>query len=131
MVIDTSALVAIILGEPTAEVLGPLVLQSEALMSAPNLLEAHMVLRKFLGDDVNSVIASCIADLGVTVIAFGDGHAAEACRAFDLYGKGRHPSALNFGDCMAYALAKVSGQSLLFTGADFAGTDIPTAMDSL
>lgn len=128
MVIDTSALVAIILGEPLADVLGPLVLESEALISAISLLEAHMVLRKYLGDDAGSAIAGCIADLDVTVIPFGEVHTTEACRAFDRYGKGRHPAALNFGDCMSYALAKVSGQTLLFTGEDFAGTDIPSAL---
>ena len=128
MVLDTSALVAIILGEPSAEVFGGLVVRSEAVMAAPNVLEAHLVLRKYLGDDANPVITSFLAKLKVAVIPFGEEHSAEATRAFDRFGKGRHPAALNFGDCMAYALAKVSGQALLFADADFALTDIPAAL---
>ena len=128
MVVDTSALVAIILGEPQAEQFGALVMESEAVISAPNVLEAHKVLKKYFGDDTHRIIASYLSKLNIGILPFGEQHATEATRAFDRFGKGRHPAALNFGDCMAYALAKVSGQPLLFAGADFAGTDIPAAL---
>jgi ribonuclease VapC len=128
VVVDTSALLAIVLGEPLADVLGPMVLESPSIIAAPSVLEAHLVLRKYLGDDSSSIIARFIADLDITIREFSAEHAGEAARAFDRFGKGHHPSALNFGDCMAYALAKVSGQALLFTGADFSDTDVLQAL---
>ena len=124
MVVDTSALVAIILEEPGHDSLGRKILESEAVMAAPNVLEAHMVLAKFLGPDVGLVLKTQLAELGITVIPFTSIHAVAASEAFERYGKGRHPASLNFGDCMAYALAKVAGAPILFTGNDFTRTDI-------
>lgn len=66
-------------------------------------------------------------DLGIVVIPFDEEHALEAAKAFARFGKGRHPAALNFGDCMSYAVAKLAGQPLLCTGKDFAKTGIPLA----
>jgi ribonuclease VapC len=66
--------------------------------------------------------------LGISVVEFGSKELDEARRAFALYGKGRHPARLNFGDCMAYALAKSHGEPLLFKGDDFARTDVEPAL---
>ncbi len=64
----------------------------------------------------------------MVAIPFEDRHWGAAAEAFIVYGKGRHPAALNFGDCMTYATARLSGNPLLFVGEDFAKTDIPSAI---
>jgi ribonuclease VapC len=68
-----------------------------------------------------------IESLGLAMVAFTPDHARAAQTAFMTYGKGRHPAALNFGDCMSYAVAKVAGRALLFTGGEFALTDVAVA----
>lgn len=124
MVLETSAFVAILQFEPErAALLGKLV-PSGAIMAAPSALEAHMVLRKHYGDRTADVIRGKLVELGIAVVPFAPEHVEEATRAFDRYGKGRHPAGLNFGDCIAYALAKVSGRPLLFVGDDFSKTDV-------
>ena len=68
-----------------------------------------------------------IARFGIRVVAFTESQALIARQAFERYGKGRHPAQLNFGDCIAYALAKETGEELLFKGTDFGQTDIAVA----
>lgn len=65
----------------------------------------------------------------LSLIAFGPDHSSIAREAFRRYGRGRHPAALNFGDCMAYAVARVAGESPLYEGDDFSQTDIASALD--
>ena len=96
-------------------------------MAAPTVLEVLFVLRKFLEGDTERTIQECLDRFGISIVAFTADHAWLASRAFELFGKGRHPAALNFGDCIAYALAKSSGQPLLYTGKDFGLTDIARA----
>jgi ribonuclease VapC len=127
MVIDTSALVAILQFEQNRPELLRKVLLEGASMAAPNALETHMVLRKLYADRTASVIKEKFGELGIVVVPFSPEHTEEATRAFDRFGKGRHPAGLNFGDCIAYALARVSGQPLLFTGDDFSKTDVRVA----
>ena len=127
MVVDTSVLVAIMRSEPGWEALAKLLRTTSSTISAPNRLELHMVVSKWLGSSAQIEVDRKLADLGVRVVAFDEVHSTEACRAFDRFGKGRHAAALNFGDCIAYALAKVSNQPLLFVGEDFAKTDIRVA----
>lgn len=127
MVVDTSAFVAILQKEATHVELLRKIVGAQAVMSAPNALEAHMVLRKFHGDGTALVVRGNLLDFGITIVPFSAEHAEEAARAFDRFGKGRHPAALDFGDCIAYALARVSGQPLLFTGDDFSKTDVRVA----
>ena len=124
MVIDTSAIVAILLNEPLADLLGPTILAAEAEMAAPSYLEAHMVLKKHFGDQTDFVLGSRCRDLGIRIVEFNAEHALPAARAFDTYGKGRHPAGLNFGDCISYGVAKASRQTLLYVGDDFSLTDI-------
>jgi ribonuclease VapC len=127
MVIDTSAFVAILQFEPNRHTLLERILLEGGSMAAPNALETHIVLKKLYGERTEDVIREKFGELGIVVVPFTPEHAEEACRAFDRFGKGRHPTALNFGDCVAYALARVSGQSLLFTGEDFSKTDVKPA----
>ena len=127
LIIDTSAFVAIVQDEPPRATLLTKLIGSGALMAAPSVLEAHLVLKKYHGESTASLIRQSLIDFGVTVVPFTPEHADEAARAFDRFGKGRHPAGLNFGDCVAYALAQVSGQALLFVGDDFTKTDVRAA----
>lgn len=128
MILDASALVAILIEEPSKERLIAEVLDNETFISAPTLLETYMVLKKYLGDATESELARTLNELGVRVVDFTAEQAVFAARAFDQYGKGRHPAALNFGDCIAYAVAKSSNQKLLFVGSDFSQTDVSPAL---
>lgn len=128
MVIDSSALLTIQLKELGYEALfGKIASAEVALIGAPTLLEAAMVLSSRLGRDPRPVLASSLRELRVQIAPFTEDHYHAAVDAFLRYGKGRHPAALNFGDCISYAYAWVSGLPLLYTGNDFARTDIAAA----
>lgn len=127
LTIDTSAFVAILRFETSRPILLAKLLSEEAIMAAPNVLEAHMVLKNDYGERTADVIREKFRELGIASVPFTPEHADEAARAFDRFGKGNHPAKLNFGDCVAYALAKVSGQALLFVSDDFSKTDIRVA----
>jgi ribonuclease VapC len=86
-----------------------------------------MVLSARTGRDARGEIARSLRRLQILVIPFTEEHFEVAADAFHRYGKGRHPAALNFGDCMSYAVAAVGGFPLLYTGNDFAQTDIQAA----
>jgi ribonuclease VapC len=75
-------------------------------------------------------VASLLRELDVTTVPFTAEHHDVATRAFERYGRGRHKAALNFGDCMSYAVARLAGSPLLCTGSDFAKTDINLAVDA-
>jgi ribonuclease VapC len=75
----------------------------------------------------HSTVQRLLEELGVHVVPFGEAEWPIAVDAFSRYGRGRHPAALNFGDCLAYAAAAAAGDGLLFVGDDFARTDIPAA----
>lgn len=128
MVIDSSALVAIMLGEPSRAALITEVVRGETVIAAPSLLETHMVLKKHFGDATADQIGRALDEFGIQVVEFTPEQAVVAARAFDQYGEGRHPASLNFGDCIAYALAKSTHQRLLFVGQDFAQTDVRPAL---
>jgi ribonuclease VapC len=86
-----------------------------------------MVLTSRLGRDARPTIAAFLRRLDAEVVPFNREHLDAATTAFLRFGRGRHPAALNFGDCMAYAIASVAGMPLLFTGDDFSRTDIAPA----
>ena len=86
-----------------------------------------MVLASRAGRDVRSQLAAFFRRRGVAIVPFTEEHFQVATEAFLRFGKGRHPAKLNFGDCMAYAVAAVAGMPLPYTGKDFAQTDIPAA----
>jgi ribonuclease VapC len=125
MVIDTSAIVAILFGEPEARRFAHAIDQdSLRLMSAVSVLEATMVVESELGEAGGRELDLLLHRAGIEVVGFLPEQLDAARHAFRAYGKGRHPAGLNFGDCFSYALAKSAGQSLLFKGNDFARTDV-------
>ena len=127
MVVDTSALVAIFLGEPDRSVFLRAITESDrTLISAANVLESGIVIETRRGDAAGREFDLFLARAAIE-IAPADADQIEIARiAWLKYGKGRHPAGLNFGDCFAYALAKISGMPLLAKGNDFARTDIQT-----
>jgi ribonuclease VapC len=126
MVIDTSAVVAILFGEPEAEAFAQTIEQDPVrLMSAASVLEAAIVVESELGDPGARELDLLLYKAGITVVPFSPEHLAAARHAFRVFGKGRHAAALNFGDCFSYALSKSTGEPLLFKGADFPHTDLP------
>jgi ribonuclease VapC len=128
VIVDSSALLAIQLKEHGWETLVAKLADAEVtLISAPTLLETAMVLSGRTGADSRLLIAGLLREFGVQVSPFTEDHYHAAIDAFLRYGKGRHPAALNFGDCMTYAVAAVAGLPLLYTGKDFARTDIAAA----
>jgi ribonuclease VapC len=125
VVVDSSVLVAILLSESGAEALLARLLQTDdLLLAAPSLVEVGMVLTHRLKGDAMAVLADFIEALGIEVIPFSSVHAQRALEAFGRFGKGRHPAALNLGDCMVYAVAHLGNQPVLFVGNDFAQTDV-------
>ncbi len=126
MVIDSSALVAIFLAEPERANYLALIEDSEVrLISAVNVFEAAMVLESRRGDAMGRELDLFIIRQQLEIVPFDADHIAIARQAFRRFGKGQHPAALNFGDCFAYALAKLRGEPLLAKGNDFRKTDIP------
>jgi ribonuclease VapC len=125
MVIDTSALVAIFLGEPERKLLLDLFLQAETRMiSAATVLEAGIVLEARRGESAGPEFDLLLVRANLQIVAVDSEQTEIARSAWRKYGKGRHPAGLNFGDCFAYALAKFAGEPLLAKGTDFAATDI-------
>jgi ribonuclease VapC len=128
MVLDSSALVAIHLREPGHERLIDKIDAAEVVVvGVPTLLETAMVLTARLGQDARPILFAFLRRLEAEVIPFNEEHLDAAATAFIRFGRGRHPAALNFGDCMSYAVASVAGMPLLSTGEDFRRTDIPPA----
>lgn len=125
MVLDASAIVAIIEEEPGSEELVRRLDEAESVVvGAPTLVETALVLTSRLRRDARPVLAGFLHNSEVEVIPFTEEHYRVAVDAFQRYGKGRHPAALNFGDCLTYAVAQIAGMPLLFTGDDFSKTDI-------
>lgn len=127
MVIDTSALLAIALGEPSRERLLDVVeTAKDRIVSSVSLLEAGMVLRARLGESAVALLYQLMAELVSEVAPFDEIQARLAVAAFERFGKGMgHPAHLNFGKCAVYGLAVSRGESVLATGNDFAATDLP------
>jgi ribonuclease VapC len=125
MVVDTSALVAILFGEPEAEGFAEAIEQDAVrLMSAASVLEAAIVVESELGDAGARELDLLLYQAEVAIVPFSPDHLAAARHAFRTFGKGRHAAALNFSDCFSYALSKSTGEPLLFKGDDFARTDV-------
>jgi ribonuclease VapC len=129
VIVDTSAIVAVILKEPGSDFLEDrLEAAPEIAIGSPTLFEAEMVLSIKLGKRGRLLLSSFLEKNGIAVLPFGGKHACVATQAFLRFGKGRHPARLNYGDCMTYATACLAGAPLLFTGEDFAETDITPAL---
>jgi ribonuclease VapC len=125
MVLDTSALLALLLDEPEAEAFRAAVEEDTTrLVSAATLLETALVIETRKGEPGGHELDVLVHKAEVVVVPVDPEQVSEARRAYRRFGKGRHPAALNFGDVFAYALARTSGEPLLFKGDDFAKTDI-------
>ncbi len=125
MVIDTSALVAIFLGEPERKLFLEHILQAETkLISAANALETGIVLEARRGEAAGHEFDLFMVRTKLEVVPVDAEQAEIARSAWRKYGKGRHAAGLNFGDCFAYALVKFSGQKLLAKGEGFRLTDV-------
>jgi ribonuclease VapC len=125
MVLDSSVLVQLIFAEPGHRETLERLLQAEVrLVGAPTLVEVGMVVGSRLGAEQLHLLDELLERLDAQVIPFEAAHAREALSAFRRFGKGRHPAALNFGDCLSYAVAKVSALPLAYVGDDFAQTDL-------
>jgi len=125
MVIDTSAVAAILFDEPDAAALeGKVVDDPVRLMSAATLLEATMVVEARLGDAGGREFDLWLHRAQVEIVGVDAGQADLARRAWRRFGRGRHPAGLNYGDCFSYALAAARDEPLLFKGDDFTKTDV-------
>jgi len=125
MVIDTSALLAIFLAEPERKQFLKLITEAETrLISVANALEIGIVLEARRGEAAGREFDLFLNHARVEMVAVDAEQVEVARAAWRRYGKGRHPAALNFGDCFAYALAKVLGEPLLAKGDDFLRTDV-------
>jgi ribonuclease VapC len=125
MVVDTSALFAILVGEDERDQFENLILRSPtAVISVVSIVETVIALtRKQLNIEASD-IDGVLSTLGIAVRPVDVNQGLLARRAFLQYGRGRHPARLNFGDCFPYALAKARGDALLFKGEDFSKTDL-------
>ena len=127
MVVETSAVLGILLDEPEAAEFAQLIEDDPApVISAASVLEAGIVLTSRYGPDARGDLQDFLAQGGLQVEPVTAEQADLALDAYQRYGKGRHRAGLNFGDCFAYALCKATGQPLLFKGQDFSQTDIAT-----
>lgn len=125
MVIDTSAIAAILFDEPErADFIAKIAAANVRLISAATLLECQIVVMTRKGELGRAELQLFVHEAELEVVAFDQNQVDFAALAWQRYGKGRHPAALNYGDCFAYALAKATGEPLLFKGADFSQTDI-------
>lgn len=127
MVIDTSALIAVVLGEPDAEQFSDTMAAANASMSAASFVEASIMAEGRLGQSGTAVLAAVLHEADIVVKPVDLDQAHLAVGAWRRFGKGRHPARLNLGDCFSYALARSLDEPLLFKGDDFAQTDIRSA----
>jgi ribonuclease VapC len=128
MVVDTSAVVAILTGESASQRCIRAMDDAEALqMSAASVLEVAMVVEARYGHPGRVRFDRWLERSGVEVMVVTRDQVEAAREGFRRFGKGRHPAALNFGDCFSYGLAKVLAESLLFCGEDFSKTDVRPA----
>ena len=129
MIVDSSALLAILNREPDADLYETAIgAATHCRMSAANFLESAMVVESRGGFEAGNELDALLeaAEIGIEPVTAQ--HAAAARQAWRRFGKGRHRASLNFGDCFAYALSRTSREPLLYKGDDFSRTDIPNAL---
>lgn len=129
MIVDTSALVAVVAREAGYETIllklaAPLTV---AGIGTPTIAELGIVLSARLRTDATAIIAELLDHLDIAEVPFGDAHWRAAVDAFWRYGRKRHRANLNFGDCLTYAVARLADEPLLFVGENFAATDLRAA----
>lgn len=125
MVIDSSALIAILCDEPERyDFNRKIEADSRRLISTASVLETSIVLETRYGEEAYRELDFFLLKAAIEIRPFDAEQLEIARRAYRQYGKGRHPASLNYGDCFSYALAKQTGEHLLFKGNDFSQTDI-------
>lgn len=129
IVLDTSAVLAVLLDEPERRAFNEAIAGAgRSLLSAASLLEATIVIETKRGEAGGRELDLLLHRAGVEVAGVDGDQLEIARRAWRRFGKGRHPAALNFGDCFSYALSVHGGGPLLFKGGDFAKTDVAVAL---
>ena len=130
MIVDTSAVIAILLGEPETEAFSrALADDPKRMISAFNALESAIVIEAKKGEAGGIELDLLLHRAQIDIISLNTDQVELALTAWREYGKGNHPAGLNIGDCCAYALAKYSGEPLLFKGTDFSQTNIRPVID--
>lgn len=125
MIVDSSALLALVFREPGhGEIRQALTAAEVVAAGAPTLTETGIVLEARLGADAHGLLERILDEFGIQEVSFGAVHWREALDGFRRFGKGRHPAGLSFGDCMTYAVARLTGEPLLCVGDDFPQTDL-------
>lgn len=128
MIAGSSAVVAVVFREPGfADLLGKISGSASCAIAAPNLVEAAIVASARLGRDARPLLARLPGEAGIVTLPFTDARFGTAVGAWLRYRKGRHAAALNFGDGIAYAVARRTGRPLLCVGDDFRRTDVALA----
>jgi ribonuclease VapC len=127
MILDASAILAVLLGEPCAErAIEHIGVSDVVAAGAPTLVETAMVLSNRLKRDGRPLLNAFVQGADLEIIPLSQEHVEIAIDAFQRFGKGRHSAALNFGDCLTYAVAHIAQLPLLCTGTDFPKTDLKT-----
>jgi ribonuclease VapC len=128
LILDTSAILAILFREPEQDdFLGKVGSAPMVGIGAPTLVETAIVLGARLGERAPSMLSAMVDRAGIVIISFDSPHWHLATDAWLRFGRGRHPAALNFGDCLAYATARLANRPLLCKGEDFSKTDLVLA----
>jgi ribonuclease VapC len=128
MILDSSAVIAVLRRELVHQRLEAAMDRAGALaIGSPTMVETGMVAVGRFGAEGRGLVGRFLEDWEVEIVPFEARHWRVAIEAFSRYGKGRHPAALNYGDCMTYATARLAELPLLFTGDDFAQTDVAVA----
>lgn len=128
MILDSSALVAMVFQEPGYEALLERILAAdEVAIGAPTLAETGIVVSARLGADARPLLSRFLREGAIQTLPFGEAQFGVAVGAWLQFGRGRHPASLNFGDCLAYATARLAGRPLLCVGNDFSKTDLALA----
>ena len=128
MIIDTSAIIAILFNEDDAKTYAHAIARAESCrVSAATFVEAAIVVESQTKNSGSRQLDAFFRRAGISVEPVTEEHAHIARQAFTDFGKGRHSAGLNYGDCFSYALAKATGEALLFKGKDFSKTDLLAA----
>ncbi len=128
MIVDSSAILAIMFAESDAAVFAKAISEAESCkLSAATFVEVAVVVEAQTQDRGSRQLDAFLRRAGFVIEPVTEEQAHLARQAYSDFGKGRHPAGLNFGDCFSYALAKASGEALLFKGNDFSKTDIVSA----
>ncbi len=131
MIVDSSALVAVLLREPGHEALLEQLGAEPAIgVGAPTLAETGIVLASRMGVRGRTLLARFVQETELVVVPLSEQHWGVAVEAFLRFGKGRHPARLNYGDCLTYAVTRLAGEPLLCVGEDFPQTDLELALPS-